>query len=108
MSERHTDCEACGHTDHYAGVYASGHIPYSGRLCYPCGAVGAEAKWIKEDIEFMSGKESGIVTYEDGSYFRRGKPFATRDEVIEKIMGGGEERCGRTTTSSSHGSCASW
>ena len=91
MSARPTDCESCGHTDHYAGVYASGHIPYSGRLCYPCGAVGAEVQWIKDYVEELTGGESSIVTYKDGSYFRRGEPFVTRDEVIKEIAKGEEE-----------------
>ena len=85
MSERPTDCESCGHTDHYAGVYASGHIPYSGRLCYPCGAVRAEPEWIKDYVEELTGGESSIVTYKDGSYCQEGKPWITRSEVIEKI-----------------------
>lgn len=86
--EQHMDCEVCGHTDHFAGVFASAYVPYSGRICFPCGAVGAEAKWVKEEIETRSGKESLIVTYEDGSYYQKGKPWITRGEVIEKLKEG--------------------
>ena len=89
-AEQPTDCEVCGHKDHYAGVYASAYVPYSGRLCFPCGAVRAEAKWIEKFVNEEVNKELSIVTYKDNAYFQKGKVWISRDEVIEKLKSAGK------------------